>query len=367
MSRTSNIILLATLFSLLSCTEKEVTTILPNEGPKIEFDNLLTKAVNTKEDIDEFGVSIALSNEASGADYVSLLDNEQVYQVENSNPIQWKYKNTRYWIENSHFYFVASYPYGQNENEPGYLQELEEEHEGIKRIGYSLNVNTYNIEAKTHNGVDILTASKYVSTTGEWEKTVNLNFRHMLTKINVKISQNLSLESGDPNNDYYITKVSISGINTSGQYYMIPGNGQIDCYWALDNANNYSFEKTFSGDQTLKSQGVISVWGYEGDENGNGGLLLIPQEIPLNSVKIRVEYLYQYSQQENQDDPTGGNQQEKKPGYIETYLPASPDLWQSNKRITYRLSIAKPTKINFLAPTIESWGTPQTGGTIIIK
>lgn len=348
--RINILLLIALIFAAFACSKNEEAPVLPEGGEEITFSNVATKAVNGIKDIEQIGVWAAMTKDGETSDYISILDNERVYPTDEAHT-NWVYDNTRYWFENYHFYFIASYPYNQNGSGIGSFQKFEAIQDNITRIGYSLDVDTYNEEASTHTGVDILTAATYVNTSTEWSRTVTLNMRHLLTKVNLKISQDTT-EVGDPNNDYYITKVALSGISTNGEYLVITDENQIAQEWSLESANNYSFDKTYDGSQTLRSQKVISVW----EDNGEGGLLLIPQSIPIDKVKIRVEYLYQLAQST-----------EKKPGFVEAYMPVSDDLWQSGKRITYRLAIAKPTNIRFLAPTVESWGAPQTGGTIIIK
>ncbi len=349
--RINILLLIALIFAAFACSKNEEAPVLPEGGEEITFSNVATKAVNGIEDIEQIGVWAAMTKDGETSDYISILDNERVYPTDDAHT-NWVYDNTRYWFENYHFYFIASYPYNQDGSGIGSFKKIEAVQDNINRIGYSLDVDTYNEETSTHTGVDLMAAATYVNTSSEWSRTVTLNMRHLLTKVNFKISQDTRDEVGDPNNDYYITKIALSGITTNGQYLVLPNIDLIEQSWNLESPNNYTFERTFDGLKTLKSLGEISVWG----DNGEGGLLLIPQKLPNDRVKIRVEYLYQLEQST-----------EQKPGYVEAYLPATDDLWQSGKRITYRLAIAKPTNIRFLTPTVESWGTPQTGSPIIIK
>ena len=349
--RINSLLLIASIFAAFSCSKNEDVPVLPEGGEEITFSNVATKAVNGIEDIEQIGVWAAMTKDGETSDYISILDNERVYPTDDAHT-NWVYDNTRYWFENYHFYFIASYPYNKNGSGIGSFQKLEAVLDQTKITYYSLDVDTYDESTFNHTGVDMLTASAYVNTSSEWSRTVTLNMHHLLTKVNFKISQDMREGVGDPINDYYITKVALSGITTNGEYIVLPNGDHISQNWNLENANNYSYEKAYDGSQTLRSLGEVSVWG----DNGEGGLLLIPQTIPNDKVKIRVEYLYKLQDSE-----------EQKPGFVEASLPASDDLWQSGKRITYRLAIAKPTNIRFLTPTVESWGTPQTGGTIIIK
>lgn len=84
--------------------------------------------------------------------------------------------------------------------------------------------------------------------------------------------------------------------------------------------------------------------------------MLIPQEIAAGGVTVTIEYNYRL----NGDPP---KDEEKS---IEITLPAT-DLWQPGRALSYTIALASQSDITLYAPTIEPWGTPQTGGTIIIK
>ena len=358
---------------ILSCSEKVVDTPLPNESDEIKFGTIATKGVDGIEDIDNFGVWISMTNVDGASDYVSYLSNERVYPADLSKNL-WTYDKTRYWFEDCYFYFIASYPYapypddysGATENlGVGTFAVLEDTMNGVNRIAYSLNVDTYDEENKTHEGVDILTAFKQVNTSGpaaEWKKAVEMRFRHLLTKVNVIITQDVTSEVADPENHYYITNVSLQGVKTDGQYQITPNNDEENILysWTYDN-NTGSYEKAFEvteDSKTLLQLGEVSVWGDEED----GGLLMIPQEIKPNSVKICIDYIYELAKDEEQNIQA----KEAEIKRLEAYIPAS-DSWKSNNQITYTIAISSASKIVFLAPEVESWGTPQTGGTIIIQ
>lgn len=188
---------------------------------------------------------------------------------------------------------------------------------------------------------------------------VYLNFKHALTKINLKISQNFSEENGDPDNDYIVKKVTLSGVYKSGTYIATPtGTSESDYTqeWNFT-STTATFEKVY--DTPIKLREVT-------DENNNiipllvweDALLLLPQEIAADAVRIQIDYTYHL-----QGDDEGTNDKERT---VEAYIPATENLWQSGKHITYSISIASPTNIVFLTPSIQSWSTPQPGGTIII-
>jgi hypothetical protein len=93
----------------------------------------------------------------------------------------------------------------------------------------------------------------------------------------------------------------------------------------------------------------LSVWGED-------GIMLLPHTISEGSVTITIEYLYDIK---FDDDSLGS------PRTITGVIPST--VWESSTSIRYNISIADTNEIKFEKPTIESWGSPQTGGTIIIK
>lgn len=348
----TKILTVAALLAVWSCAEKEITPTAPDGSKPIEFGSLSTRAlVNSIDQVNEFGVSCAISN-ADNSDYGSIMDNVKVERSETSTT-GWDYNPKRYWLEDSYFYFAASYPYVDG----GGFKTQEVTDDGVTRVGYILDVDTYDETKREHMGVDILTASEYVNTSDPWNSTVNFNFQHLLTNVNFEITQDMV---NDPNNHYYITGVSLSGISTNGTYAMIPEGDKITKIWSPESpSSGNSYDKTF--DNQLLENGMISLW-------GNEGLLLIPQDIAREAVKLRIDYLYQLEVAEDGDGNQSGEVQEpeKKPRYEIIDIPAT-DLWKSGNKIKYTLSFAKPTKIVFTDISVKSWGSAQPGGTIIIK
>ena len=359
MRRRHNIFFLVILLTLLSCSKNEDTPIIPDKGSEIEFGNIATKAVKDATDITGFEVSIAATNAITGADYVSLLENEPV--TPNDDHSEWNYEHTRYWMDGIHYYFVASYSYSLDDPDMqniGAFEELEDVQQGYRQLGYVLDVNTDGTEAGQNARVDILTATDYVHTDDSWTTSnVGLTFSHLLTKVNFRISQDLNR---DDINKYFITKVTLSGVTNEGRYIVAPENGTFARGWTLG-ASESSYQKSFDGvslsklnESTSKVESTpLLVW-------GDDGLLLIPQVVGGGDMTIRIDYKHQYVDNDEQTEDIIAER------FIEADIPAT-DLWKSNNVITYNISIANPNKIIFSNPTVQSWGNPQTGGMIIIK
>lgn len=327
------------MLGLSSCSEKTIDTPQSNEGKAITFNNIATKAGLSDLQTDGFGVWATTSSAVNNS--AVILTNEKVYL----DGTEWTYDNTRYWIDNTKFYFLAVHPYSAD-NSP--VEEHRFTNDGVNMTGYTMSVVTPDAA-----DYDPLAAMNITDTSIEgYATTVPLTFEHMMTKVNLKITQDFEKS---PDFDYYVSKVTVTGIKGSGTFMAMPYGETFYRGWNFDGAATKTFEKSFTTPVRLRNPDaadkkiVLNVFGE--------GLLIIPQEIIANAVRIRVDYYYDV---DPSDDDMGVAR------YVESYIPAS-NIWESNKSITYAIAISESNDIKFLAPTIEPWGSPQTGGTIIIK
>ena len=317
-----------------SCAEKEITPTAPDGSKPIEFGSLSTRALVTDIiQVKEFGVSCAISN-ADNSDYGSIMDNVKV-ERSNKSTTGWDYNPKRYWLEDSYFYFVASYPFVDG----GGFQPY---YESGNFIGYFLNVDTSAQD-------DILIDSEYVNTSDSWSNTVNFQFRHLLTNVNFIISKEDSNQ-----NHYEVTKVSLQGVSTKGNYIAIPNMGAIGMGW--DSIESGSYEKDIKNG-ILKEKETLTIWDTE-----EGGLLVIPELGSTSSVKLVIDYKYQLYVS---NDGTNTEQPEVENKQVAVNVPTS--MWESGKKIVYNLTITDPNRIKFTRVDVEKWGNAQAGGTIIIK
>lgn len=340
---------------LLGC-DNEPTPSAPTDLGTIGFGKVTTRAVDSADDIDEFPVWSCMADPSADY-YAPILTNEKVYKDDNG---QWKYDNTRLWIANSHFFFLSVF------SDAATCPSFTENKVDISGNGSQYMVYTMDVTTPNTADMDILTAFNYTNTSGAYSQIVSMQFSHLLTKVNLKIRQDFEK---DPDFDYFVTKVTITGIKNSGTFGVVPYASESPYYfsgWTFAENTTLTIEKTFDKPQILRAYGepdpknkVIDTW-------GDDGILLIPQEIASNTVKVRIDYLY---------DETPGD---KDPGtiahYVEGFLPTNiikeepkEILWQSGKSINYTIKVAEQNDISFAQPTIEPWGSPQTGGTIIIK
>ena len=330
------------LLALTACSvETEVTPPNPSQGNEISFGSVSTR-VDSASEINEFSVWATVSSIGSNAvSYQPLLTNERVYR----NPAgsnTWAYDNVQRWLPNSIFHFFAAYPYNIG------FEQMRQEVNGTLYTAYWLNV-TADGSADTE---DILTAQNVTNTNNSYNTTVPLTFSHLLTKFNLKVSQNFDI---DPDFNYYVTKVTIKGLSGSGTYMIMPYNDQFMERWNFDNASPLTIVKEYDTPQSLRDTNsttpkvVLTVFG--------DGLMLLPQEIAADGVEIVVDYIYDVTVDDDYSDGT--------PKQARGFIPST--TWESSKSINYSITVSNKSNITFSQPTIEPWGAPQTGGTIIIK
>ncbi|MBQ9137031.1 MAG: fimbrillin family protein [Alistipes sp.] len=334
------IFIAAALLGLFACNREDVVSENDLTPTAISFNNVATRAGLTDLQTNGFGVWATTSSTANNS--AAILTNEKVYM----DGGLWTYDNTRYWVENCKFYFLAVWPYSED-NSPVTQHDIVQD--GVNYTGYTMAVTT-----PAAADYDPLVATNVTDTTVEgYATTVPLTFEHLMCKVNLKIEQDFDKT---PDFDYYVSKVTVTGIKGSGTLFAMPYGDTVYRGWDFTDATNINFEKSYTTPVRLRDLDAedksitLTVFG--------DGLLLIPQEITASAVRVTVEYYYDV----NKDDSDYGDAKS-----VDVFIPASADLWQSNKSIAYKLAIAESNEIKFLAPTIESWGAPQTGGTIIIK
>ncbi len=354
--------------ALVGCNREDVP-VSPQEQHAISFDNVSTRAGLSDLQANGFGVWATVSSIGStDVSYQPLFEEEERVYIPDGGT-DWTYDNEQLWISNSIFHFFAAYPYNI-----GFEQV---------RFEYGGKYLTACYKEMSADGatepVDILVATYETDTTDENfdpNNAVPLLFKHLHTKVNFKIRQNFD---ADPSFNYYVTKVTLRAPKTviPGEpepadegaiyskgicMYMPYSQPENQISWAYVDMLNPQEEypkvvisKEYSEPRILRNIGVedptvtLSVWG--------DGIMLIPQEIAANSLEVVVDYIYDVSVDTDYKDGT--------PKQAKAVI--SNIKWESNKSICYNLAISNTTSLTFDKPTIEPWGSPQTGGTIIIK
>ena len=309
---------------------------------KIEFGAGSTRAkVSSLDDITAFGVYAQMSLEPdenyetpNDIVYNHILENEKVYR-ENSETNEWFYDDTQYWVNNRTFHFFAFWPHTLTSR--------------ISGDNYQLDYTT----PKTADD-DILTGynSIFVDTELVDYPTVSFDFSRVLTKVRLEIEQDWTKNSGDK---FWIKSVKLQNVKNSGT--LITSRFDKKGTWQYGE-DKFSRENSYVDEENphgllFEHQKIVAPWGGE-----SVGLHLIPQPIALNDIALTFEYAYQ---QNGQNADTA----EIETTTVKTSLPAGE--WLPGMTYTYKVKLYKDNLIVFSNISIQPWGEPITGGTIIIK
>ena len=308
--------------ALLGCA-KEPIPATPSEQPgAIAFDNVTTRADKTDLQTDGFGVWAVFVNDAQPTGYW-LLDNELVYMKDGD----WTYDNTQLWVNNSRFGFFACYP-----QDAGFVKDE-------KNISVTMTYETPDAANE-----DILVATTFVDTrTAGYNETVPLTFKHLFSKVNIRVKQNKGTNERD---NFIIDKITLRNVKSKGTCKALQ---DIDVVWEYDNATK-TFTKEIEGDNIIDFETGIML--------SDDGLLLLPQAIAANSIELEVAF--RVGLEGNTEISTFESKTYK------AFLPNKVN-WEAGKSYTYTAQVSTYNPIEFLPPMVESWGGSQSGGTIIIK
>ena len=327
----------AAMSVVCSCVRNSLETPPPTEETQspITFSNVSTKAALSDLQTNGFGVWALLDN-ATVTDEL-ILDNSKV--TYNSAAGTWEYSPLRYWVNESVFTFLAAYPYDEN--------------------AYTLDTGNSSLNltlAETPAQVDYLIATNMTDTSVEgFARTVDLQFRHVLTSVRLNIWR----DHGKHQNDQMrIRKVTLSNILKGGTY-----SSNTD-RWAVFN-ERLTMEKVYEGGSDednigaaqVNDDGTLGTITRLGPADPFDDMMLVPQTLDGSSpVSLKIQY--ELKRQNAADWETAE---------LETVLPSV--TWEPNRRYTYNVVLSSVTDITvyYIQTKVDPWGTPQVGGTVIIK
>ena len=321
------LLIISSIFALVACSNGGVSPSTDDKA--ISFSNVSTRATLSDLEANGFGVWAGMEN-ADG--YIPILENEKVYQDNGA----WTYDNTRYWFDDYTFYFVACYPY--DENSTYYSLDTDNEH------SVKLSVT------ETPSEVDFLMATNETDTSVDgYSTTVSLEFAHVLTQVSLKIWRDGAKHTNDA---MRIKKVSLSNIYKGGTY-----TTAADAWSTSNEKLNLSYEETeFNetdniGAAIVKDNGSLETGGTPATPFDT--MMLIPQNTSNLSLKITYELKRQ-------------NAADWEEAELEAFLNVN---WEIGKRYTYNVVLSSVTDITiyYIQTKVDPWGTPQVGGTVIIK
>lgn len=326
--------ILLTMFAamaLLSC-HNEPTPVAPDEQKAIAFGTIDTRAGLTDLQRDGFGVWAVVDNEIL-EDYV-LMDNQKVTHDDTSG---WIYSPEQNWIDNSTFNFTATYPYDAN------------------GTNFKFTNNAVELEvSETPSQVDFLIAQNETDTRNEeYSTTVDLQFQHMLTSVGLKIWRDNAKHQND---QMRIKSVTLGNIRKGGTYSTATNtwtyNGN---KLTVEMVNNNLSDTDNIGAVNVNDDGTLVVGGTP--SNPFGDMMLLPQTVDDSNV-VSLKIVYELKRQ---------NAADWEEAELETVLPTT--TWGAGKRYTYNVVLSSVTDITvyYIQTKVDPWGTPQVGGTVIIK
>lgn len=339
MKKTLSILIIALTF--LSC-EKEKAGPTQDNSP-IVFGDVETRAVVESEESMKtggFGVFGYVSDVTD-----PLFDNVNV--TWDSDEEVWTYGDPKYWIPSHTHHFFAYYPYSTAataDSGVSGVQALDD------NSGFKLNFTT----PETAD-FDLLSAYTAVDTGAnnfDASRPVPMEFGHALVNLNMNIWRDGAKHQND---QMRIRKVTLSNIRKGGTYasntdLWTPSNEKLTLEKIYEGGSDYdNIGAATMEDGTLTTGGV--------PENPFGDMLLIPQTLDVsNPVSLKIQYELKRQ-----------NAADWEQAELETVLPSV--TWEANRRYTYNVVLSSVTDITvyYIQTKVDPWGTPQVGGTVIIK
>lgn len=326
------------LIAGLSCNNDPMPDA-PKEQRPISFDNIATRAdESTLADLQKNGFGVwAIVNNDLVEDLV-LMDNQKV-EYDNTAS-EWHYTPVQYWIDKTKFTFLATYPY-YDENESVF--SFNEENTSIK-----LSV------AETPSDIDFLIAENITDTSVEgYSETVDLQFNHVLTSVELKIWRDYGKHQND---QMRIKKVTLGNIRKGGVYSTATDAWTYNGNMTVEKENTNLTDSDNIGAVEVKDDGTLDPGGSK-PASPFGQMMLLPQTLDAsNSVSLKIVYQLKRN-----------NAADWEEAELETVLPYS--TWKAGNRYTYNVVLSSVTDITiyYIQTKVDPWGTPQVGGTVIIK
>lgn len=325
------VLTLFTLAALASCTTTEIIDGGSSNNNAIAFGRVETRAGLSDLQANGFGVWAVINNTLQ-SNYL-LMDNQKVEFTDG----EWGYSPTQYWVDNTVYSFVAVWPYGDN----AYTLEAD------KTVKLTVS--------ETPADTDYLVATNTTNTSIEgYETTVQLNFQHILTSVGVKIWRDGAKHQNDK---IRVRKVTLSNIKKAGTLTCNTDSWEYTGETLTAEVTNDTVSDTDDiGAAVKKDNGTLETGGTPSDPFGT--MMLVPQTLDdTNKVLLKVTY----------DLFRQGASKWEEGIELEAYLPNI--TWEAGRQYIYNVVLSSVTDITmyYILTTVDLWGTPQVGATVIIK
>ena len=322
--------------TLVGCGTPDIDT----DAKEIKFGEATTRAeVDSADDILEFKVfaemNLGADGTAEASQWIPILENERVYRTSTSSPFI--YDHTRYWVENRKFNFFAVYPYDT-------------------AVTVDEGAASFSV-AETPSETDWLIARNATDTSATpIPEDVQLQFKHILTSVGLRIWR----DNGKHQNDQMrIKKVTLANMRKAGTVTSGMRDESLVWSYTADKLTMEHSNTNLSDTDNIDAANVnpdgtleMSSTGY----NPFDQLMLLPQAVESGTVTLRIEYELKRQ-----------NAADWESAELEAPLPAI--TWVAGNKYTYNVVLSSVTDITiyYIQTKVDQWGTPQVGGTVIIK
>lgn len=258
---------------------------------------------------------------------------------------KWDYGEPKYWLIDKEFSFIATYPYEEDDDDDDDI--------------YSTDSKTGDVQltlSETPSDTDYLVARNTIDTSDTGfnpSASVDLQFRHLLSNVSLNVWRDGAKHQND---QMRVRKVTLSNIRKAGTYSSVTDT------WVAKNEmltmeyiNNNVSDRDNIGAAT-QNNGSLNLGGIPSTPFSE--VMLLPQTIDAlnNSVSLKIEY-----------ELMRQNAADWESAELETILPAI--TWEKGKQYVYNVVLSSVTDITmyYIKTKVDPWGTPQVGGTVIIK
>ncbi|HIS33896.1 MAG TPA: fimbrillin family protein [Candidatus Avirikenella pullistercoris] len=313
-----NIVLSALLGIVAGCaktTDMPVITDIP-----IGFDNPVTRA--SVSSLGAAGDKFAVWGECTNGGETKELFRGEVVTCDGN---AWSYDNIKYWLDGAGYVFNAVYPYdvqGVTPDDNGYLDIVNFDASESRDLMLARNTVSYSVQ--------------------EGAKTVELSFRHLLSKV-VFIGKKDAALGDIP---LTVTSVKFYGMPKIGSY---KGSNES---WSLLDASVTDSSGPFAsgnGNVAIPVEGVSLL----------GDILIHPQTVRGDSFKIEISYMV---------GDGGGTGAVSEYTHTVTLAPtvATIPQWEEAESYRYTLTLSGDDYILFGVPEVIPWNS-ASGGFITIS
>ena len=209
--------------------------------------------------------------------------------------------------------------------------------------------------SETPSQEDYMIATNETDTSVEgFSTTVDLQFKHLLTSVGLKIWRD---HAKHQNGQMRIKEVTLGNIRKGGTYSTATGE------WAYNGdkltmkfTNDKLTDSDNIGGAIIKDDGSMETGGSTAADPF-GEMMLLPQTFnESNSVPIKIVYELKLQNAANWEEAE-----------LEAVLPNI--TLNAGQRYTFNVVLSQVTDITvyYIQTKVDPWGTPQVGGTVIIK